>query len=204
MATLYDLFGVAQDATLDQLRRAYRERVRELHPDANPRAGEEDIRQLNAAWSVLGNPERRREYDSKLHPPVPSRTYVESQAPEPQPDLDPVHHPFAWMFRPSALIVAVLLTILVVTAYAGSHVSDRSYPSATSSTTAAAGDASQVGWLINQCFLPQPGHEVVVPCSNPDSRQVMAVLPSAAPCPPATNAYRLTGRDQEVCLANRR
>jgi curved DNA-binding protein CbpA len=202
VATLYDLFGVAQDATLDQLRRAYRERVRELHPDANPRAGEDAIRQLNAAWSVLGNLERRREYNATLQGPTPRRDPEESPPPQPQPDLDPVHHPFAWMLRPSALIVAVLLTILVVTAYAGSHVSDQSNPSATSSTTATASDASQVGWLINQCFLPQPGHEVVVPCSNPDSRQVVAVLSSTSPCPAATVAYRLTGRDQQVCLTS--
>jgi hypothetical protein len=202
VATLYDLLGVTPDATSEQLRRAYRERVRELHPDANPHADDDAIRQLTGAWAVLGSPEHRREYDFALQGSIPARDPAESQQPMPQPDPDPVPHPFAWLLRPSALILAVLLMIFVVTAYAGSHVSDRSGPSATSSTTGAAGDVSQVGWLINQCLLPQPGHEVVVPCSNPDSRQVMAVLPSTAPCPAETIAYRLTGRDQQVCLAN--
>jgi hypothetical protein len=201
VATLYDLLGVTPDATFEQLRRAYRERVRELHPDTNPRASDEAIRQLNGAWSILSNAERRREYDCTMRAAVDGKSHVETSPPISDPEPASVHHPFAWVLRPSALIIAVLLTVFVVTAYAGSHVNDRSTPASTPATTS---DASQVGWLINQCFLPEPGHEVVVPCSNPDSRQVMAVLPSAAPCPPATIAYRLTGRDQEVCLANRR
>ena len=62
--TLYEVLGASRDASEDDLRRAYRAAARELHPDVNPDAATSDaMRRLNAAWAVLGNPDRRREYD---------------------------------------------------------------------------------------------------------------------------------------------
>ena len=62
--TLYHVLGVSPSASARELRQAYYRRARENHPDRGG-AGAAMAR-LNAAWSVLGDPERRRRYDQGL------------------------------------------------------------------------------------------------------------------------------------------
>lgn len=62
---LYDILGVKRDATADEIRKAYKKLARKYHPDANsddPSAGEK-FRRVGDAWRVLGNPEKRANYD---------------------------------------------------------------------------------------------------------------------------------------------
>lgn len=61
-AGLYETIGVAPLATEDDLRVAYRERSKTLHPDVRADGTEEMIR-LNQAWSILGNADMRAAYD---------------------------------------------------------------------------------------------------------------------------------------------
>ncbi len=61
VADLYALLGVPRDASQDQIKRAYRRRARELHPDAG---GDADaFKQVTHAYEVLSDPERRGRYD---------------------------------------------------------------------------------------------------------------------------------------------
>ena len=147
VTTLYDVLGVSPDASTDQLRRAYRQAARLLHPDLNPAEGSaEAMGRLNDAWSVLGDPDRRRRYDAGLGAPRPAAPaeHTVRQVGDEVP-LVVVDHPLARLLRPSVLILAVLGIIFVVTAYAAPRSSTRTpvvttTPSAdTTPVTAAAG-----------------------------------------------------------------
>jgi curved DNA-binding protein CbpA len=60
----YEVLDVAEWATRDQIHRAYLRRARLAHPDAG--GSEANMREVNAAWSVLGDPARRRAYDRSI------------------------------------------------------------------------------------------------------------------------------------------
>lgn len=61
----YDILGVPRDVSDEDLKKAYRKLALKYHPDRNPgdKAAEERIREINAAYEVVGDPEQRRTYD---------------------------------------------------------------------------------------------------------------------------------------------
>ena len=62
---LYVILGVRREATLDDIKRAYRRLARKFHPDINPgdRAAAQRFREIAEAYNVLVDPDRRRAYD---------------------------------------------------------------------------------------------------------------------------------------------
>jgi curved DNA-binding protein CbpA len=94
--TLYDRLGVAPDASSLELAAAYRAQARRYHPDVSTAPDAEAMMVLvNDAFAVLGDPQRRRDYDLSLRAPEPVPAgvrYVELDPPPPprrrrKPDL---------------------------------------------------------------------------------------------------------------------
>ena len=64
----YQLLGLSRAASQDDIQKAHRKLVRQEHPDANPEdpQAEERFKQIQRAYEVLSDPEKRREYDKQL------------------------------------------------------------------------------------------------------------------------------------------
>ena len=61
----YKVLGVSRDASQDDIRKAFRKLARKYHPDVSEdkEAGEEKFKQVNEAYEVLGDAEKRKKYD---------------------------------------------------------------------------------------------------------------------------------------------
>jgi molecular chaperone DnaJ len=68
----YRVLGVSDTASQKDIKSAYRKLSRQYHPDANPgdKAAEERFKEVSAAYDVVGDPAKRKEYDEvrKLGP----------------------------------------------------------------------------------------------------------------------------------------
>ncbi len=61
----YQILGVSRTATQDEIKRAYRRLAKEHHPDRNPddKGAEQRFKEVQAAYEVLGDPQKRAQYD---------------------------------------------------------------------------------------------------------------------------------------------
>ena len=65
--TLYDTLGVREDASVDEIKRAYRKAAMRAHPDRNQgreAAAHEAFQEIKQAYGILSDPEQRRVYDA--------------------------------------------------------------------------------------------------------------------------------------------
>ena len=65
----YEVLGVDKNADADALKKAYRQLAKKYHPDANPgdKEAEQKFKEASEAYSVLSDPDKRRQYDQFGH-----------------------------------------------------------------------------------------------------------------------------------------
>ena len=72
MTDYYKVLGVDHNASDDEIRKAYRKMSRKYHPDIAGAEFEEKFKEVNAAYDVLSNPEKRRMVDMGIDPNDPA------------------------------------------------------------------------------------------------------------------------------------
>ena len=187
-ASHYETLGVPDGAPPDDVRRAYLDLARRLHPDrwsdASPdeRAGaERRMQEINEAWRVLGNAARRLAYDSGRRRAPASTGAARVGVPFPSGDLFVEDAPPDLVTRiiralPWAVVLLALGAIFVFTAYA------------------TAGDD------VTTCVRPDGGTAVSVPCDASGARVVELRVPDVATCPAGTEPFQPANAELALCL----
>jgi molecular chaperone DnaJ len=62
----YDVIGVSKDATPDEIKKKFRELAMKTHPDKTKEDSENEMAELNKAYEILSDKERREKYDRYL------------------------------------------------------------------------------------------------------------------------------------------
>lgn len=62
----YKTLGIDKDASQEEIKKSYRKLAKKYHPDTNPgnKQSEDKFKQINEAYEVLGDPEKRKKYDT--------------------------------------------------------------------------------------------------------------------------------------------
>jgi len=198
MTDHYAALGVARTASLAEIRRAYRERMREAHPDARGSAAASstaDVTRIAEAWNVLSSPARRAAYDLQLELATGSAAGVgastASTAARPShatydPNLDRVYPPARFPWRFVLTVIGIGAAILIVLHIMGDPMPERG-----------------IDGLINagSCVdFDQLGAAYEVPCSGPHQAVARELVPFDSPCDSDTTQARDRQGMGTVCI----
>lgn len=209
--THYETLGVSRSADRETVRRAYLVIARANHPDRQPSGqsqrveAERKIRAANAAWNILSDPAKRREYDMSLpdrtvpRPPQNTEPTLEDRRPPP-PSGIVVSANTAPLWKWGPIVVAVLIgaVLIIGSAYATSQ-DPKSVPTSTPATTNQFVPGSCV------LILAGPSGKIaqLAGCDQQYTSIVSSQVDSPRPCPPLTVEVPLAGGKTTLCLVGR-
>jgi curved DNA-binding protein CbpA len=87
---LYEILGLEQDATTEDIRSAYRRLAREHHPDITGHSDAVRFREIRLAYEILSDPLSRARHDRRLDSRIPVRIVSSTK---PRTDVEPLIPP---------------------------------------------------------------------------------------------------------------
>ena len=110
--THYQVLGVSAGASTDDIRRAYRERMRAIHPDVNEKSANDSQRmtEINLAWKTLSSPQLRRTYDASVF--VSNSSFVGTGFRNSEPVISYTPARFPWRGMLIATVIAAGLVLI--------------------------------------------------------------------------------------------
>ena len=60
---LYDILNISPDSTLEEIRDQYKKLARDFHPDSGKSANNEKFFEVQSAWEILSDPDKRSDYN---------------------------------------------------------------------------------------------------------------------------------------------
>ena len=203
MTNHYATLGVARTASLDDIRRAYRARMREAHPDSAASAtastgsaassATAEVTRIAEAWSVLSSPARRAAYDLQLATGSAAMGGSHSAATVSRPthgvydpNLDRVYPPARFPWRFVLTIIGIGAAILIVLHILGDPMPPRGIDGLISA-----------GSCVN---FDEIGSAFEVPCDGPHQAVVRELVPFDSPCDSDTTQARDRQGMGTVCL----
>jgi len=181
--THYEVLGVPPSATLGEIRAAYRQAVRRAHPDTGAHSDGAEIPALTEAWRVLGDPERRREYDRSLRMPAAVAELDDDEVGTPASLAEPGFNPLARYQNPPRFpwrLMAAMAAVGIAVVFIG--VATFREP------------AKQPPDNLLQpgsCVSVEPDRDAVeVLCSAPHDGVVARIVAFDERCPPGEAAHR--------------
>jgi len=203
MTDHYAVLGVARNATIDDIRRAYRDRMRKAHPDSRGGTGSStssttaEVTRIAEAWNVLSSPARRAAYDLQLATGSAAgvgavatgnaaRATTSATPPGYDPNLDRVYPPARFPWRFVLTIIGIGAAILIVLHIMGDPMPERGIDGLISAGSCV--DFDQLGAAFE------------VPCSGPHQAVVRELVPFDAPCDSDTTQARDRQGMGTVCI----
>ena len=110
--THYQILGVSVEASIDEIRRAYRARMRAVHPDVNVNSIDESqrITEINLAWKTLSSPQLRRAYDASVF--VSNSSFVGNGLRNSEPVISYAPARFPWRGMMIACVVGAVVVLI--------------------------------------------------------------------------------------------